>query len=46
MGPEHYLIVLNFSDTPAQAMVHLHWENLRGRAWLLFASLAREAEYV
>jgi hypothetical protein len=43
MGPERHLIVLNFADTPSQALVHLPWDDLRGRAWRLSDSLAEEA---
>ena len=35
LGAERYLIVLNFSDAPSQALVRLPWEYLRGRAWRL-----------
>jgi hypothetical protein len=34
-GWPHELIVVNLSDAPAQARVHLPWENLAGRSWTL-----------
>jgi len=32
---ERRLIVINFSQQPAQARVHLKWDELRGRQWRL-----------
>ena len=43
MGPERHLIVINFSDTPSQALVHPPWGDLRGRALRLSDSMAGEA---
>jgi glycosidase len=31
----HELVVVNLSDAPAQAMVHLPWDDLRGATWTL-----------
>jgi hypothetical protein len=43
MGPERHLIVINFSDTASQALVHLPWDSLRGRIRRLSDSLSGEA---
>ena len=32
---ERYLIVVNLSDSSAQALVHLPWDELQGRSWRL-----------
>ncbi len=32
---ERFLIIINFSATPAQAMVHVPWDELRGKEWRL-----------
>ena len=39
---ERHLVVVNFSDTPSQAMVRLPWEDLRGRVWRFSDSLSGE----
>jgi len=33
-------VVVNLSDSPAQAQVHLGWPQLAGRAWQLIDALA------
>jgi hypothetical protein len=40
MGSARHLVVVNFSDIPSQAMVHLPWDDLRGRAWRLYDDMA------
>jgi glycosidase len=30
-----YLVVVNFSENPSQARIHLPWDNLAGRTWQL-----------
>ena len=42
-GEERYLVVINFSDRPAQARVQLPWDALRGHAWRLADRLSDEA---
>jgi hypothetical protein len=39
---EHYLIVVNFSGRPAQARVHVPWDELRGKTWRLNDKLSGE----
>jgi hypothetical protein len=39
-GEERRLIVVNFSDAPAQARVGLPWEDLAGRSWRLTDALS------
>jgi len=34
-GEERYLIVVNYSDAPAQTRIHVPWEELRGKTWSL-----------
>jgi hypothetical protein len=34
-GAGRHLVVVNLSDGPAQARVHVPWDDLRGRAWEL-----------
>jgi glycosidase len=40
-GQEKYLIVVNFSDSPAQGRVRVPWPELSGRAWRLSDALSR-----
>ena len=42
-GDERYLIAVNFSGTPSQAVIHMPWEDLRGRAWRLSELLSVES---
>ena len=42
MGPERHLIVLNFSGTPAQALVRLPWIDMRNRTWQFSDPLSGE----
>ena len=42
MDEERYLIVVNFSESNAQARVHAPWDRLRGRAWRLIDALSGE----
>jgi hypothetical protein len=37
---ERFLIVVNLSDSPAQALVHAGWDDLRGQAWKLIDKLS------
>jgi hypothetical protein len=30
---EYYLVIVNFSDSDAQAMIQLPWEELKGKMW-------------
>jgi hypothetical protein len=39
---ERQLVVINFSAAPAQALVRLPWEDVRGRSWQLSDSLSGE----
>jgi hypothetical protein len=39
---ERYLVVVNFSETTAQALVRLPWDELRGRTWRLTDALSGE----
>jgi len=41
---ERYLVVVNSSDFPSQARVHLRWPDLRGQNWL-FADHISDASY-
>jgi hypothetical protein len=34
-GDDRYLVIVNLSDRPAQALVNVNWENLRGSTWRL-----------
>jgi hypothetical protein len=34
-GSERYLVVINFSNGPVQARVHVPWDVLRGKQWRL-----------
>jgi hypothetical protein len=38
-GEERRLIVINLSDSPAQASVHLAWDELKGKRWQLHDEL-------
>ena len=42
LGGERRLVVINFSDTPSQALVRPPWEDLRGRSWRLSDPLSGE----
>ena len=35
-----HLVVVNLAGTPAQARVHLHWQDLGGREWALVDRLS------
>ena len=39
---ERYLIVVNFSESTAQARVHIPWDELRGKMWRLIDVLSGE----
>ena len=39
---ERYLIIVNFSENAAQALVHLTWDELRGKIWRLADVLSGE----
>ena len=43
-GEERNLIVVNLSDTPAQALVHLNWSDLGNQTWKL-TDLLSGSEY-
>jgi hypothetical protein len=40
---ERYVIVVNFSAGPSQALVRVPWDGLRGRTWLLNDVLSGES---
>ncbi len=40
---ERYLIIVNFSEVTAQALVHMPWDALRGRTWRLNDMLSGES---
>ncbi|HEX5069960.1 MAG TPA: alpha-amylase family glycosyl hydrolase [Vicinamibacterales bacterium] len=42
-GDERYLVVINFSDAPAQGLVQLPWDGLRGRVWRLTDRVSDES---
>jgi len=42
-GEERCLVVVNFSDRTSQALVHVPWDELRGRTWRLADALSGEA---
>jgi hypothetical protein len=39
---ERYLIVINFSDGTAQALIRVPWDELRGKTWRLCDALSGE----
>ncbi|MGE5173256.1 MAG: alpha-amylase, partial [Betaproteobacteria bacterium] len=39
---ERVLIVVNFSDRTSQALIHVPWEELRGKTWRLTDALSGE----
>jgi hypothetical protein len=43
LGGERHLVAVNFSGTPAQAVIRMPWEDLRGRAWRLSELLSVES---
>ncbi len=42
-GKDRYVIVVNFSAEPSQALVRVPWDELRGRTWLLNDVLSGES---
>ncbi len=42
-GDSRHLVVINFSDAPAQARVHLPWDDVAGRDWSLADRLSDES---
>jgi hypothetical protein len=42
-GDDRQLIVINFSAAPAQARIHVPWEDVRGRSWRLSDPMSNEA---
>ncbi len=40
---ERYLVAVNFSDTPSQAVIRMPWEDLPGRAWRFSELLSVES---
>ncbi len=42
-GQERRLIVINLSDSPAQASVHLAWDELKGKRWQLRDELSGDS---
>jgi hypothetical protein len=42
-GDERFLVVLNFAPRPAQARVHVTWDELCGRTWVLDDPLSGDA---
>jgi glycosidase len=38
-GESRHVVIINFSDAPAQARVHLPWDDLAGRSWSLIDRL-------
>jgi hypothetical protein len=43
LGDDRHLVAVNLSSTPSQAVIHIPWENLRGRAWRLSELLSVES---
>jgi len=43
LGNERYLVAVNFSNTPSQAVIRMPWEYLRGRVWRLTELLSVES---
>jgi hypothetical protein len=41
-GEERCLVVVNFSGQTSQALVHVPWDELRGRTWRLADALSGE----
>ena len=41
LGDERYLVAVNFSGTPSQAVIRMPWEDLRGRTWRLSEAAVR-----
>ncbi|MHB8970770.1 MAG: alpha-amylase family glycosyl hydrolase [Pirellulaceae bacterium] len=42
LGDERYLVAVNYSGTPSQAIIRVPWEDLRGSAWRLSELLSGE----
>ena len=42
LGDDRYLVAVNFSNTPSQAVIRMPWEDLRGRTWRLSEQLSDE----
>jgi len=42
-GTERFLVVINFGPQPAQARVHVPWDELRGKQWRLADALSGES---
>ena len=43
LGDERYLVAVNFSGAPSQAVIRIPWEDLRGRTWRLSELLSVES---
>ena len=43
LGDERYLVAVNFSGSPSQAVIHIPWEDLRGKTWRLSELLSDES---
>jgi glycosidase len=43
LGDDRYLVAVNFSATPSQAVIRIPWEDLRGRTWRLSELLSVES---
>jgi glycosidase len=43
LGDERYLVAVNFSGAPSQAVIRMPWENIRGRTWKLSELLSIES---
>jgi hypothetical protein len=43
LADERYLVAVNFSGTPSQAVIRIPWEDLRGRVWRLSELLSVES---
>jgi hypothetical protein len=42
-GDERYLVAVNYSSTPSQAVIRAPWEDLRGKSWRLTDVLSMES---
>ena len=43
LGDDRYLVAVNFSGSPSQAVIHIPWEDLRGKTWRLSELLSDES---
>ena len=43
LGGERYLVAVNFSGIPSQAVIRMPWQDLRGKTWRLAELLSVES---